>query len=365
MRVVFVVNSMPDAAGVTTFCTGVLNGIVSQGGTVYLALNDDAWQKGCLGLSKDVRVVSVNWLVNSFVCDETTVVHINGLWNGVLNRACAWAQRVGAGVCWSPHGMLMPSALKVKQIKKYLAWYLYQRRYFKSASVVHATTQLEKDELRKFGIDGRIVTVPLGVDSKLYTEGGTKSDGILRRFLFVGRIDPIKGLASLIEAIANISQENGFRGKDGKEWRLRIIGPDNGGYREVLVKRCRDLGVEKFIEFIEPRFGGELIDEYLQSDAVVLPSVSENFGATILEGMAAGKPVITTKGTPWKCIEEAHCGFWVDGSPAALKEALASLMDLSVDARQEMGLRGRALAIREYDWKAISRKFMEIYEGMR
>lgn len=362
MRVIFVVNSMPRAAGVTTFCIGVLNGLSRQGVNVYLALKSVDDQLKCIGLSDRVRIVTADWLMNSCVIEEPTVVHINGLWCGMVNRIANWAKKAGYGVCWSPHGMLMPSALKVSRIKKILAWHLYQRRNFFKASVIHATTEFEKDELYKLGIHKQVATIPLGIDTSLYNKSEKCNGGDTRRLLFVGRIDPIKGLDSLIEAIAKIVCENGFRDIDGVPWRLRIIGPDNSGYLCLLKRRARALGVLDYVEFVPARYGDELIDEYLLSDAVVLPSISENFGSTILEGMAAAKPVIATKGTPWSCVEEATCGFWVEGSVFALKKALDKLMKLSQKERCEMGCRGRAFTTRKYDWNSISGKFIQIYE---
>ena len=103
---------------------------------------------------------------------------------------------------------------------------------------------------------------------------------------------------------------------------------------------------------------------YRQADLLIHPSVSENFGITIAEGLAAGLPVICTKGTPWQDIEEHKCGWWIDIGVEPLAQALKAAMTLSYEDRQAMGERGQKLIADKYTWDAVAEKMVNGYKGI-
>ena len=80
--------------------------------------------------------------------------------------------------------------------------------------------------------------------------------------------------------------------------------------------------------------------------------------------MAAGVPVIVSRGTPWQEVEERKCGWWVENDPVTLARTLAKMMALSDDERREMGARGRKLVTEKYQWPVIGRKMAEAYERL-
>ena len=105
-----------------------------------------------------------------------------------------------------------------------------------------------------------------------------------------------------------------------------------------------------------------LWEAYRSADLLVHPSVSENFGITIAEGLAAELPVICTKGTPWGIVEERKCGWWIDVGVEPLAVALREAMSLTDAERLEMGEKGRKLIEENYTWDAIVKKVISGYE---
>jgi glycosyltransferase involved in cell wall biosynthesis len=93
----------------------------------------------------------------------------------------------------------------------------------------------------------------------------------------------------------------------------------------------------------------------------VLPTFSENFGTVIAEALAAGVPVITTRGTPWEKLRTRQCGWWIDIGVEPLAAALREAISLSDQQRQEMGRRGRCLVEEEYAWPQIGREMNAVY----
>lgn len=277
------------------------------------------------------------------------VVHLHGLWLGLHHAAVKWARTHGAKIVWSTHGMTAPWALHHKWWKKKPVWWLYQKRDLKSADLVHCTTDLEVSWNRALGFEKTCI-VPLGTDLPEKTEGTAEGTGGLRGnrvLLFVGRIYPVKALDRIIRAFQLAAHAG---------WELRIVGPDQGGHKAELERLAgRD------VVFAGPKFGADLDREYANCDCAILASHTENFGATIVDGMAHGKPVIAGTRTPWRIVAETGCGWWVDNDPAVLADVLRKMMALSDAERAEMGKRGRELVEERYSWPAVGKAMLAAY----
>ncbi|MBQ5531138.1 MAG: glycosyltransferase, partial [Kiritimatiellae bacterium] len=93
-------------------------------------------------------------------------------------------------------------------------------------------------------------------------------------------------------------------------------------------------------------------------------SFTENFGATVVDALAHGKPAIASKFTPWKELDECKCGWWVSNKPDELATAIRAMAALAPEERAAMGEKGRAIAAAKYSWQAVAaaleRKYKEI-----
>jgi glycosyltransferase involved in cell wall biosynthesis len=96
----------------------------------------------------------------------------------------------------------------------------------------------------------------------------------------------------------------------------------------------------------------------------VLPSFSENFGLVVAEALACEVPVITTKGLPWREIQEQECGWWIDTGLEPLVKALRSAFELSDQQRAAKGARGRKLIAKNYTWESAARKVDDVYRWL-
>ena len=82
------------------------------------------------------------------------------------------------------------------------------------------------------------------------------------------------------------------------------------------------------------------------------------------EALAAGVPVITTKGAPWQDLETHDCGWWVDIGVEPLVQALTEAVSLTDAQRQAMGARGRALVERKYSWDHVAEEMAGVYRWL-
>lgn len=347
MRVLQVVTGMRKASGVTTFVENLVAELKERGIETAVAMKDADFTP----------------------CD---VVHIHGLWSPLLHHASKWARRKGIPVVWSTHGMTAPWSLHHKWLKKLPAWLLYQKWDLKRAAAIHCTTDLEQEWNQALGFK-RCFIAPIGTTLLKHCSTPKTYTSTSKTLLFVGRIYPVKALDRLIEAFARVDESV------RKNWTLRLVGPDQAGHMAELMSLCDRLGLSYStptphtytsnststeVEFVGPKFNEDLDAEYANCDCLALVSHTENFGATVVDAMAHGKPVITSTKTPWKVVADNNCGWWVDNDVNTLSRALVVMMTQTDEERAQMGERGRKLVESRYTWKAVGQTMLSAYQGL-
>lgn len=289
-------------------------------------------------------------------CELPTIIHIHGLWRPELHWTVCASQRLRLPFAIQPHGMLEPWALRHKGWKKRLAMGLYQRRDLEAAPLLVATAEAEYRTIREQGFRNPVAIIPLGVDRVEREKAPDLCARRGRRVLFLSRIHPVKGLPDLIRAWARIY--SAF-----PEWELAIAGPDEGRHLAEVLALAKTLGVDKSIHFFGMFRGEEKAAALRSADLFVLPTYSENFGLVVLEALAHGLPVITTRAAPWEDLLKYQCGWWIENGVAPLAAALREAMSLPDEARQAMGERARSCAAR-YAWEKIAQRMAEAYGWM-
>jgi D-inositol-3-phosphate glycosyltransferase len=237
-----------------------------------------------------------------------------------------------------------------------------------------AATQAELAQLQwLYQADTRkIVVIPPGVDlSRFYPIPADEAkeaigvDTCNRMLLFVGRIEPLKGIDTLIQAIA-IMRQNGAMGEDVC---LALIGgetdvsPQNVSQEMARLQEMRqqyDLG--NFVTFLGQRGQETLPYYYSAAEAVVVPSVYESFGMVALEAMACGTPVVASEvGGLAFLVQDHKTGFTVPfAEPQALAEKLADLLQ-DENLRRNMGAQA-AMFARDYSWEKITNRVKSLYD---
>jgi D-inositol-3-phosphate glycosyltransferase len=221
----------------------------------------------------------------------------------------------------------------------------------------------------------RISVIPPGVDvnhfypidpdeAKEYI-GIPPNDQML---LFVGRVEPLKGIDTLIRAIA-LMREMGLL--ERHRLCLSIIGgdpdPDSAATNTEMVrlKELReDNDLEDIITFLGRRSQDTLPYYYSASEAVVMPSHYESFGMVALEAMACGTPVVASEvGGLAFLIQDEVTGYHVPvGEPEALCDRLSLLLeDRNLHERMS---KDAVIFSQEYAWENIAAKIVELYQKL-
>lgn len=286
---------------------------------------------------------------------DAALVHDHGLWLASNRAAARAAARRSAQRIVSPRGMLSEWSLAHRGGRKRVAWRIYQERDLASAGALHATSDMEADEIRAAGIRVPVVVVPNGVDLPPLAAPAAGPPERTRRFLFLSRIHPKKGLETLVEAWG-VARPAG--------WELVIAGPDERGHRAEIERRARALDAGAAIRFTGAVADAEKWDLYRTADVFVLPTSSENFGAVVAEALASEVPVITTRSAPWSSLVESGCGWWTEAGAGPLAEAIREAAALPDDRRRAMGKHGRRLVAERFAWPAIARRMLEVYRWL-
>jgi glycosyltransferase involved in cell wall biosynthesis len=289
------------------------------------------------------------------IAPDTDVVHDHGLWL-MPNLQAGWAA-AGAhkSLVVSPRGMLSPPALAFSRVKKHLSWRLLQGPSMRRAACIHATSEQEYDDVRGFGLAHPVAVIPNGIDlPPLPPE--LDAAAAQRVVLSLGRMHPKKGLDRLLHAWAKVEPIHPC-------WHLRIAGPSEGGHAAALRALAEALGLAR-VAIDGPIWDDAKWQAYGAADVFVLPSLSENFGLTVAEALAAGTPAVSTKGAPWSGLEGKGCGWWIDHGVEPLAAALARAMALPRARLKAMGSRGRAWMARDFSWDRTARDMLDVYRWL-
>jgi D-inositol-3-phosphate glycosyltransferase len=250
-----------------------------------------------------------------------------------------------------------------------------ERQVLRTADVIIAATLAEQAQLQwLYKADMRKVNIiPPGVDTchfypippdeaKDYI-GIPKDD---RMVLFVGRIEPLKGVDTLIKAMSCLRVKEIERPAY-----LAIIGGDpNVPAEQMSVEMtrlqglCHDLCMDRMVVFLGKRGQDTLPYYYSAADVLVMPSHYESFGMVALEAMACGTPVVASQvGGLAFLIQDGVTGFHVpDQDEDALCDRLTRTLG-NPSLREQMGQASADYA-RKYAWSHIARQLMGVYQEL-
>ena len=276
------------------------------------------------------------------------VVHLTGVYNFPTLPTLWGGRSLNKAMIWSPRGALQrwegSSRIGLKAVWDFL-WYHTTDR---AELTMHVTSEHESRETLARFPKLRMAMIPNGVDVPADLDR-TERNGDLR-LLFIGRLDPKKGIEALLKACRLVDS--------APPWRLAIAGWGAPEYVSQLKEQIHALGVKGRVQIM-----GEVLSEAKKrlfecSDVTLVPSYTENFAIVVAEALAHGVPVIASKGTPWSRLEDMKCGLWVDNDPETLAAAIRSISTMPL---QDMGSRGREWMQNEFSWRSVTKQMLDVY----
>lgn len=250
-----------------------------------------------------------------------------------------------------------------------------ERQVLRRANRIIVATLAELTQLRfLYRTDvQKLVVIPPGVDtSHFYSIPADEAKQFIglkpenRMILFVGRIEPLKGVDTLIQAMSCLDQS---LTSARRPVHLAIIGgephadpKDMSAEMSRLQKMCDDLCMGSMVLFLGKRAQDTLPYYYSAAEVLVMPSLYESFGMVALEAMACGTPVIASEvGGLGYLVQNGETGYTIpDSDPEMLCEKLSILLGDN-ELREKLGERAAEYA-QNYDWEKIALKIMDVYK---
>lgn len=292
-----------------------------------------------------IRSIQQSW--------KPDVMFVNGIFSPCFNFL---------PLCWvsaplkvvSVRGMLHPNALAQKSFKKKLYLALWRIIGLHKRVVFHATNEEERSFIEQSFGTNIAVRVAANFPRILSFMPTVRGPNDQLKLVTVALISPMKNHLLVLEQLKKVSVP--------VQW--TIYGP----IKDAVYMRACEEAMEKLPAHIKVDYRGELrpsqvAEALAAADAFILPSKSENFGHAIFEALTAGKPVITSLGTPWMDLSTTRAGWNVDveRNPERLKEVIevcASLYGPSWD-RWTTGARERAL--NQIDSKQLEKAYDHLF----
>lgn len=296
----------------------------------------------------------------SFPPVDADLIHVTSSGSSMLAALPSYAH--GVPIILSEHGVFFRERLMAMRSTQ---WSFLQRNMvaaflksitqvgYEAASSIAPVSDFNGRWAVALGADpAKVRTIHNGVDTTYFKPVGGEPD--LPTIVFVGRMDPLKDLRTLLRAVPLVADAV-------PKVRVRLIGPvpeTNRAYVDGLKELIAQLGIEDHVEMLGAT--SDPVSAYGSGTIAVLSSISEGFPYGALEPMACGRPVVATNvgGIP-EVVGDA--GILVPSRhPSALADACAFLLDDALE-RQRLADHGRRRVEDRFSLERMITRFRDTY----
>ena len=244
---------------------------------------------------------SITGIIKSLQPDH---IYLNSMFSRYMTIYPLLYRRFGgtpAHILLAPRGMLMASALAVKPWRKKI--FLAKLRMAGIGKIIRfqATNEEEAGDVRRaFGNRAEVIRLGnLPAPVAAFVPPSDKVPGSLR-MVFVGRAHPIKQLDYLLGVLAGISHQI---------FLTVIMTREDDAYADLCRRQARSLPAHITVQFLEDVPHEDITDIIRSNHIFALPTRGENFGHSIYEALAAGRPVLVSDQTPWRGLSGLKAGW--------------------------------------------------------
>lgn len=265
------------------------------------------------------------------------VVMVNGVFNASTTLpGLLFARWLGIKIIFSPRGMLQEWGLKRGRLKKLMFLQLL-KVILRKKEEWHATDEQEKSDILKSFNSRQVIhvapNIPRQVSEPTYLSFPRDQEKI--KLVFLSLINPNKNLHLVIEAV-----------KRNERFQLDIYGPvANESYWEMCLQQMAGVQSIRYLGAVPPWNITQILKNY---HFFVLPTQGENFGHAIFDALASSVPVIISRNTPWKDLDQSGAGLYINGDN--LEAVLTKVSALS--DTQYQNHRNAAHAYAQQFWKS-------------
>ena len=262
-----------------------------------------------------------------------------------------------------PHGVLAPVQRQISVGKKKVYDWLFARKIINNASVLFYSASGERNETYDLHLKPPSVVIPHGMEIQEFINLPPRGEFRSRYLsghsgpliLFLSRLNPKKGLDTLVRAFALVVEKM-------PSVRLAIVGSsDPPEYGRLVAKWIKEYNVSDYVVMPGLLIGREKLQAFADAEVFVFPSEAESFGFALFEAMASRIPVVVSDTLDYAIEVQNHeAGLVVRRRPDEFADAIVKLLSDS-DLRHRMGYNGLQL-VRAYSWENCGEKIERAIE---
>lgn len=290
---------------------------------------------------------------------EADFIYLNGYYSASVSMPTIIAcRRHSIPLLMAFRGELLPGAVSQKRLKK-LLFICMTRHLFKREWVFQATSEAEVQAIcHRIGCARDRVALlenfPALYDG--YKRGKSKTPGSLS-LIYMARIHPGKNLFVALKALSKVRGSIAFN----------IYGPvEDESYWRDCSELMRQMPQEIRIEYRGICHGSCIESAYEHSQAMILPTRTENYGQTIVESMLCGCPVVISDRTPWNEINDYRSGWAIPlTEEESFTAALQALVDMDQSEYDELLEHNRQFVESHFEEQMLKDRYMQVFDRLR
>jgi glycosyltransferase involved in cell wall biosynthesis len=286
------------------------------------------------------------------LASQCDVIVVHALYKYHATWAAGMARKYKKALVIVPHGGLDPYCFTYRRLRKLIWLQLQGTALFKNSSVIYSTNaEREKAEARVGKTKAAVISWPVP-DDLLRLAAGVTHRRKPRRFLFAGRLHPMKRVLETVRAFARLGR---------KDCQLSIAGPETTEIRACHLAEAAGPLWNDRVRYLGELSKEQLNEQMILSDGLILLSHRENFGNVVAEGLALGLPQIVSSGVDICPLIRKHGAGQVYeiGDERDVHEALNRSVATSDGEWRDMSERAAAMAPEEFSFDAFQSSVMQ------
>tara|TARA_S200000501_G_scaffold325079_1_gene322717 strand:- start:398 stop:1474 length:1077 start_codon:yes stop_codon:yes gene_type:complete len=302
-------------------------------------------------------------LIKEILKINPTIVHLHGLWR-VHTRITNNLLKANIPYVITPHGMLDKWALNQSQVKKFISWYLWEKKALHNSSFIQVLSSGELEAIKKINSDWKYhlisngIVMPSKKNLKLNEYPKSWEKKIPRNsnvLLFLGRFHKKKGINELIKAWNVVSQYS-----YSKNWWICFVGSGN----LKILQNFDNLSENKRILVSEPVFGLEKEKVFRNSSAFILSSFSEGLPMAALEAMSYGLPCLISENC--NLPETLNIGAAIKTNPSVneIIKSLKYLIKMNDKQKKKISELAYNYVSLNHNWSKLTSQLNDLYRSV-
>lgn len=335
---------------------------ISDGISLYC--NDFAQNLNKIDIKSDILTIKNKgsffsfWAVVNFfkIFKKYDFIHFHSLWQPYYLPMMYLLKVNKRKYIITCHGNLLPGAILFNKTKKMIYLNLLLRQFMLEAGAIVTSSSLEYYSIEKFlKYSSNLHLMRNGVDlGKYVCKNKQKYDHSNFSILYVGRISAEKGIIEFINSLSTFDFS-----KVNRKLSLVVAGPkNNSNYFNSFAKLIGGINSRYFnVKYIGEIDYLEKIEELYRCDLLVLPSFTENFGATVAEAILSGRMALTTNKTQWVEYDTEGGIVCVEPTEQGFHAGLNKVLNLSHEERYMLAKRSILEIKKKNNWSLIAKYY--------